>query len=261
MDGRPLSPGQIKQALDACRAGSADLGSPELREVARRVAADPQLAASFGRMQGLDQILANALSDVAVPEGLDTRLQALLKESPAAAEGASQNARSSGRVRALKLRLPRRRVLWAAAAAALVLAAGTFYVRRSAVSVDEIVNAARSEELANSNWRSIKSAPKYLGLPRRFARAVSWQPAKLSGVTGAAYNFSSSPRQRAVLYVLPRTIAGLPSSPPKWPQSQTGGQLIGAWESGGLVYVLVVSGPASGPRYRNLVATPTSPLA
>jgi hypothetical protein len=47
---------------------------------------------------------------------------------------------------------------------------------------------------------------------------------------------------KATLYVFRHSVTGLPSSPPNSPDQNTGGTLVAAWESGGLVYVLVVQG-------------------
>ncbi len=48
---------------------------------------------------------------------------------------------------------------------------------------------------------------------------------------------------RATLYVVQRTVSGLPSIPPAVPLS-TGGKSAAAWQSGGALYVLVVAGDA-----------------
>jgi hypothetical protein len=45
---------------------------------------------------------------------------------------------------------------------------------------------------------------------------------------------------RATLYVIPRNVPGLPSIPPS-PLS-TGGMSAAAWQTGGMLYVLVVEG-------------------
>lgn len=49
---------------------------------------------------------------------------------------------------------------------------------------------------------------------------------------------------RATLYVVQRTVTGLPSMPPPSPRSSTGGRLAAAWQAGNMLYVLVVDGDA-----------------
>lgn len=272
MDSQPVTSGQIKQALDACRAGSQDLASPELRQVARQLAEDPQLQATYARLQKLDIAIGAALSDVPVPEGLPARILAQLERSatvklrsselPSAAS--HEQPAQGGAHRGWNRRFSRRNVMRVGtglAATLLVSASLAYYLRSPSASLDQLVIAAGAGNLPGSAWQPLAEAPRNLPLPAGFARASSWQSVTVSGAVGAAYNLSTSPRRRAVLYVLPLHIAGLPSSPPSRPQSETGGQLIGAWQSGGLVYVLVVSGPADELRYRNLVNRSLAPLA
>ena len=50
---------------------------------------------------------------------------------------------------------------------------------------------------------------------------------------------------KATLYVANRTVAGLPPFPPqREPALSTGGNFAAAWQSDGLLYVLVVKGDA-----------------
>lgn len=260
MDGRSLTPAQIRQALDACREGGSELQQPELQEVAQRLASDPQLRATFARLQSLDRAIETALTHVPVPPDLEARLLARF-ERPAACPNAGMLTRTwTTRARWLQT-LSRRRVLWTAAAALLILSVGAFYVSRPETNVNQVVSAAGTQVLEPGDWRPMRVAPAGFRLPRGFVRPIAWQPVKLLGVAGAAYNFSASARQRAVLYVIPLVIKGLPTGAPVRPQSLTGGQLIGAWRSSGFMYVLVVSGSASDARYRSLISRPTSPLA
>ena len=79
---------QLRQQIDACRAGSDDLYRPELAELAKAMcqgnsagdptAADPAVVREFDRAQRFDQCVVSALHDVAVPPGL---LQKLLAQA------------------------------------------------------------------------------------------------------------------------------------------------------------------------------------
>ena len=51
-------------------------------------------------------------------------------------------------------------------------------------------------------------------------------------------------RGKATLYVSKCTVAGLPPYAPPQPTLSTGGNSAAAWQSGGLLYVLVVQGDA-----------------
>jgi hypothetical protein len=51
----------------------------------------------------------------------------------------------------------------------------------------------------------------------------------------------------------------MPSAPPAVPQSSTGGRSIGAWQTGDLVYVLVVE--ADERHYQRLIKSTSAPLA
>ena len=50
---------------------------------------------------------------------------------------------------------------------------------------------------------------------------------------------------RATLYVVRRTVPGLPSLPPSVPSHSTGGNSAAVWQQGDLLYVLVVQGDAA----------------
>jgi len=75
---------------------------------------------------------------------------------------------------------------------------------------------------------------------------------------GVAYDLVSDGATRATLYVVNRTVAGLPDSPSVRPDLTTAGCSVSAWQSGGLLYVLVVRG---GPRtYRSFLNLPHGPV-
>jgi hypothetical protein len=77
----------------------------------------------------------------------------------------------------------------------------------------------------------------------RFAN-VRWRRVEsFANGEAVAYDLPSR-RGKATLYVANRTVAGLPPFPPPLPSLSTGGNSAAAWQSGGLLYVLVVQGDA-----------------
>ncbi len=83
---------QLRQQIDACRAGSDDLHRPELADLAKAMgdgaadpaAVDPAVVREFDRAQRFDRCVVSALHDVAVPPGL---LQKLLIQASTPAVG------------------------------------------------------------------------------------------------------------------------------------------------------------------------------
>ena len=94
--------------------------------------------------------------------------------------------------------------------------------------------------------------------PRRFPQ-MRWRGIRgFLGRPGVAYDLGV-PQTRATLYVVKCRIEGTaPTSPPMRPSLTTAGRSVATWQSGGLVYVLVVQG---GPRtYRSLLDSPSGPI-
>jgi hypothetical protein len=165
---------QLRQQIDACRAGSDDVHSPELADLARALgrggaAAEPAIVREFDRAQRFDRNVVSALHDVAVPAGLLDKLLAqaaapcgdavahpLSDAVTAAIQSSSQTAcqttiqleappasSASAIVPAPIRRMPRRRALALAAggliaAAALGIAYLSWYVRPHRVSHSQL---------------------------------------------------------------------------------------------------------------------------
>ena len=110
-------------------------------------------------------------------------------------------------------------------------------------------------------WQPVDRAPADLPLPPAIVgKSLSWQVvAKAVARHGVVYRLSQGAGARAVLFVLSAKRAGLPQSAPVNPQSSTGGLSISAWQSQGLVYVLVVEGDQRA--YRRFVSPSRQPLA
>jgi hypothetical protein len=112
------------------------------------------------------------------------------------------------------------------------------------------------QQIDPSAWRATDSAPEgYLVSPRVLGRRFGWQPV---GAGVVVYNLAGPGAAPAVLLVVRARIDGLPRRPPTratWTQNRS----RAAWQSGRLLYVLVVDGPPA--RYRRLLDLRRPPLA
>lgn len=238
--------------------------------------------------RAFDERLAAALDDVAVPAGLRERLldRLRLPDRPCLPAGASDPAPAvpADPVPAIpaapapapllpqpvaqsvpaavepasvpfsrRLRVGRRWWLAAAAAAAGLALAGRWWLLADRADGDVAQLAAAWQQRLTSTWQSTKTLPSGFRVPQSVAVAPRrWQALdRLAGVRGVAWDLSRPGFARAVLFVARMTSAGLPNSPPAAPQSTTGGQTIAGWQSGGLVYLLVVEGDVKD--YRRLI--------
>ena len=76
---------QILEAMEACRPGHDDMDAPEMAHLAAEMVASRDLEERFARLQQTDGVLADAIRDVSVPEGLADRLRAALQAASASA--------------------------------------------------------------------------------------------------------------------------------------------------------------------------------
>ena len=89
---------------------------------------------------------------------------------------------------------------------------------------------------------------------------MRWQKVdSFLGCRAVAFDMSTPGGTRATLYVVKRSVSGLPTEPPLRPTLRTGGRSTAAWQSGPLLYVLVVEGEARG--YKRLLNLPRGPVA
>jgi hypothetical protein len=75
---------------------------------------------------------------------------------------------------------------------------------------------------------------------------------------GLAYDLPGPRGTQATLYVVRRTVAGVPTAPPVRPSLATGNCSTSTWQEGRLLYVLVVRGDASA--YVGFLDLPRGPL-
>lgn len=274
MPDQPIEDPRIWELLEACRPASDDLEDPLLGPLAEQLAANPELADLFERLQHLDASLAEAFRDVPLPDGLEDRIttrlaaarnghKATTEDRPApealAAEPVAEAAKPGGRFS--------RRWLLAGGAVAAVAASVVLAIvvpgRVPALDHDEVLKAAKAnfeEWIAQGQASDTGTPPDRYPLSRDVGRVVvpqiPWRWVDLLGCRGVAYDLNpgrGTPRAR--LYVLRATVPGLGSLPPSKPASQTGGRSVAAWQTEDLLYVLVVEG---GPRsYQSFLLRPS----
>jgi hypothetical protein len=152
----------------------------------------------------------------------------------------------------------------AALAASILAATGLWTAFRSpaAPASGEVTTEAAVwfERLAD-HWLPIAEAPANLPLPSAIVgNPRGWQAlSKTVARRGVVYSLAEGAKSRAVLFVLSAKRPGLPGAAPLTPQSATGGLTISAWQSQGLVYVLVVEGDERA--YRRFLNPGRQPLA
>ena len=282
MKEKPSWGSRVQEAIEACRPGSDDLADPGMEELAAQLAADPELDALFQRSQRLDTVIRDAFADVPVPEGLEERLLARLAE--ARSEHTTQSPASeyqepppdeSPQGEVATVTSPRRRRIsrrwWAAVAggavAASVAVAFVFYLQMPAgISEAEVLRVAIDFYNTDSSdeGRRVSEQPPPRSYP--FSRDVlrtaqtRWRPIDgFLGCRGVAYDLAGPGQARATLYVVRRELSQMKAAAPcPRPALTTAGRSISTWQSGDLLYVLVVQG---GPRtYRRFLELPSGPL-
>jgi hypothetical protein len=280
MNDEPRQDERISEAIEAYRPGRDDPSDPAMAPLIEQLAADAELARTHQRLQQLDAALGDAIRDVPVPEGLCQRildrLRAAAKTPPTADEVAAEDTPEVGE--AVEV-LPKRRMTtrrrWlvstTAAAVAASLAVGAFFVLRPPKSyaesdvLDVAVQFFDSPETEPSRVLVSKERPGIDGFPVGSEvcgmSVPRWRPVHgFLGQKGVAYDLTDRAGTRATLYVVQYggAVTGLGTTPPDPPTRTTGGRCAGAWQTGGLLYVLVVEGDRN--TYRGFL-TPGRPLA
>lgn len=263
---------QIREAMEACRPGHDDLEGPEMARLAAEMVAHRELERRFARLQQLDGILAEVIQDVPVPEGLADRLMVVLSacvpaEAPAPAQddtGASLAVPASGSTR--RMSRPWWFALSGVVAAAVLVAVSVWQSGGSApwaasTIVDEAITLFSND--GNDAGRLVSEASPPWALPLsptvRSSAATRWRPiAGFLDRRGVAYDLTSVRGTRATLYVVNRTVPGLPDEPPSRPSPGTGNCTAAAWQHGSLLYVLVVQGDAAA--YSEFLDLPRGPV-
>ncbi len=282
-DERPAQDPRIVEAMEACRPGSNDLSDPALAFLATELAARAELDGLFERLQRTDGVLADVFQDVPVPEGLEDRILAHLAAGRAASsdsgpkKGPGLICRNGPEGASHKLNLVpfsahRRRIsrrLWLAVGAATAVAASVLIAVLLHSQAPAQYTGQEVLELAIDLFNTPSSEPWQTAAPPRAYPlspdvVVVPQPRwrRVHGFLGCravAFDMSTPGGTQATLYVVKCSVAGLPTEPPLRPSLRTGGRSTSAWQSGSLVYVLVVRGEARG--YKRLLNLPRGPVA
>jgi hypothetical protein len=272
---------RLIEALEACRSGD-DLADPNLAFLSTHLAEDAELDQLHERLQYLDRRLTDAFQEVSVPEGLETRIldRLALARSPAVSETRTHpevvvNPISEPACTACskKARVSRRWLVLGAGGLGLGLAISLLMAliatNRPVIHSDsEVLESALRQFEADADtpekWNSMADSPLLRQFP--FSSLVlrpadgRWRPVEdFLGCSGVAYDLTPQPRgPHATLYVL-SCQGTVPTAPPSRPALTTGNRSVAAWQSGNLLYVLVVSG---GPQtYRSFLNVPRGPLA
>ena len=273
MENRPLYDERILEAIEACRPGSDDVADPALAHLAAAMAANPALENLYQRLQQLDGRLAASFRDVPVPEGLAQRLierLAAARTEQVAATGPEEAAESPagepGQVVAARPKRVSRRWLLAVggpvAVAAGLFVAAWIVAGRPPDYTEQLVLKETMEffkdELPRPGYllSDVDHRPPGAHPISRDVRqlpGMRWRSiSRLLDRRGVAYDM---PGGRDRLYVVRRTVPGLPIQPS--PRPATGGFSISAWQDGELLYVLVVQG---NPRACQKYLVPPGPL-
>lgn len=265
MEKLPTDDARLVEAMEACRPGSDDLSDPGLASLAERLAAGGELKDMFDRLQQVDGSLGEAFRDVPVPDGLADRIAARLSatgEAPAAssderdiggAAPSSPIAEADKRPR----RLSRGWLLGAAGsvavmAASVVVAIVVLRPTSSTLTASEVWDGAIVffvDDKDKDGKLVAETAP-----PEDYPAAPDLEPSLLPamrwrrvgdflGLEGVAYDLRRpGGAPRATLYVLKCQVPGLGAEPPLKPSRTTRNCSVGAWQTDGLLYVLVVEG-------------------
>ncbi|MBN2129884.1 MAG: hypothetical protein JW741_10325 [Sedimentisphaerales bacterium] len=252
------------EALEAYRSDRDDLSEPELADLGPCLAASPSLAETHRRVERLDAVLSTVIQDVPTPQGLRERILDRLAEASTSAVSirpAHGPQRSSRRWVLTS-------VVSTAAAAALVAVIGYWYFP-TGYTADEALDRAVAW-CQDSSGKPGELLPADLtALLREHPPSTDvilpantrWQPVdNFLGRPGVAYTMTGWGGARATLLVVPcsRPIPDLGPTAPVSPYRTTGGLAVSAWQTDGLLYILVVEG--NSRTYRTFLL-PSQPIA
>jgi hypothetical protein len=273
---------QTWEALESCALGNYDATDPAMAHLSAEMAANPELAKVFDRLEHLDGKIAAAFLDVPVPTGMVQRIFDSLSharvEFPATDEPSTKPAlptNMDGLETALsspvvvKQKVPRRRLILAggllSAAALIFFALWLNFHNVESYSeqtiIDEAIQFFEADSAHGRTPLAEKSPPKAYPFSRAviFPQGICWREIRdFLGRAGIAYDLPSLNGRRATLYVIRQSVEGLGNEPLFSPFT-TSGFSSSAWQEGGLLYVLVVQGEPN--TYQNYLNLPRGPVA
>jgi hypothetical protein len=239
---------RLREMLEAPR------GLEEVDAVALRtaVAADPSLAEEQDRIAAWDAVIGPAMEDVPVPAGLAERLSAAVKSQSLPVEPVAPARRVS-----------RRAVLGGVAGILATAVAIVVMVQMSgsappptvAQLLDQSLDHAK--DLDDGAWRNdiAVALRQYPIDPVVLAQPTNWQRQVTAlDPTAVVYKLRTGPKRTTLFVMRSATMTGLPASPDMTPQHNTEGVCVGAWQTEGLVFVLVIEGSVHD--YRSLLSDP-----
>jgi len=242
----------IREQIDACRVGSADLSLPDLAELARAVEREPAVAEELRRSQRFDASVGKALRDLPVPAGLAERILAASETSGTGAEVSLPPARDE---------LPKTnrwigRRTWLVAAGSLSLAVLLMAVVyklapawRRPISQTELAadTTALLSDLPPNGWLTgvlpVPIDAAVLAGPRQWQAVHGPRSAGWSGAV-TIIDLAGQAKPRAMLFVVRSSsrfsVPSVPTTTALLPL--TGGYKATAWQrpNGKLLYILVI---------------------
>lgn len=259
----PIENDLLREAMEAYRPGTDDLGDPQFAVLARQLAADPHVAARLEKLGRLDAAVRESLQDVPVPAGLAQRL--LDRLALAREEKAGRAPVSVARRR--RPHLARWVVGVAGAVAAALIVAVLLQTRGAkvlseATVIDQAVQLFTAEPPMPGQLLAETPAPPDFPLSHDVLKGpqVRWRWVEgFLGGKAVVYELSEPGGGRAILCVARRDLGSLlPSIPPTAPTPTTAGCSAAAWQEEGTLYVLVVEGDARA--YRSFLDLSRGPL-
>ncbi|WP_254510807.1 hypothetical protein [Anatilimnocola floriformis] len=241
----------LRELLDACRADQHDPQRPELAAelapLARELQANAELQQAAEKSERFDRSVRAALDDVALPAGLLERMLTGCEAAVVAPAEPLAEATATSR------RFSRRQAIALFAAAASLLIAvmgawlfGDWWNRPRPVSNDQLAQSAMTwldQSGPAAQWSTAAAPAKEFPLDAALVyRPVRWRYLDAAKKDAVVYEMRHE-SQRALLFVYklkqPHPNVG---SYPYSALTASGGVSLGAWQRGGMVYVLAVVG-------------------
>lgn len=257
MKDKPSPRPTILEAVELSGRGREEASDCARADLAAPLVGRPELVELRESSRRADEALCRAALDVPVPEGLGQRILARLVLSSVDAVGefgpAADAPRPARPAVAPKNARSRRRWIAAAAVAgavAVVAVGLTVFWQPKPYSTAQVLDTAVDRFIAGQMPPGEPLSKSVLAshpLSREIRRLPGTRWRKVDNFLGheaVAYEMSTAGGARATLFVVPcrRSIVGLGVSPPSRPRQATGGKAAAAWQSDGMVYVLVVAG-------------------
>ena len=266
MDERSKWTPEQLEILEILRSKEGASSDPALSSTARALEDCPEMAQRLERIQKWDVRISEALHDVAPPPGLAEQILQSLEppvDGPVPAPVPSQTRHRRRRWMVIGTGV-------GLAIALLVVALlgqplpniapeALCSIARDRFVQDRNIEAPGLDVAENTPSDRFPYSHDLIEVPgTRWQFVPSFQRAKT-----VAYSIPLGPNQKATLYVVRCHSNRLPQRPPRFPQLQTQGLAIAAWQANDVVYVAVVEGNDTVPAeatYRLLIRASSQQL-